>query len=263
MKTSLTQILFITIALFLFGCGEKSKDDKIEESALPLYEKFLNEKSFCKAFEITQKRFEYVYDHQTSNEELNKRAIKWNARAKAVDLDCEKEKWPKKENELLLKIKRQTDNYDIYENLSKFSVAIPKDSFGRDSVDRYCAFNLAIKNNSKFTIDGFSYDANNIYQMPSDSFPISLKQDNDSKSIIPGEDRIIKVDCNLLIGSISDELKRYELPMIPLNVHAVSLSSGENIELFRYRRKEQSYNFLDEINRLKKQLIDENPNNPH
>jgi len=40
----------------------------------------------------------------------------------------------------------------------------------------------------------------------------------------------------------------------------MEFESREKIDLFRYRAKEAGYDFLSEINALKKRIVDEKPN---
>jgi hypothetical protein len=265
MRKKLINILLVSVSIILVACGEKAKDDKIEDIAVPLFDKFVNEKSYCKALEITQKRFDYIIDHQTSNEELNKRFLKWQKRAQAVELGCRKEQWPKKEAGLLTEIKIKKDENEKYENLMKFVVSIPANSFGRDAMERDCAYDLAVKNNSTASIMGFSYEVTSSgdpnhrgegsYQLRE-----GYAKEEEYKIISPGEGKTVRV-CEFSIGGGESKLREIKSGLIPVDVSVIELESREKIDLFRYKKKESGYDFSSQIEALKKRIVDENPNN--
>src|SRR5450830_401787 len=263
-ETNLIHVLLVVAAIGLAACGEKSKDDKIEDVALPLYKKMEEEKSYCEAFEVTQKRFDYMIDHQTSNDELMKRFKKWQERAQAVEPNCRQEQWQKKEAALLTAIKAKQDQYAKYEDLMKFRVAIPANSFGKDAMERDCTYDLVVKNNSAASIIGFSYevispddpndDGKGSYQMRE-----GYAKEDGYKAIAAGEEKTVRV-CDFLLGGRDSKLREVKLGLIPVSVRVMEFESREKIDLFRYRAKEAGYDFLSEINALKKRIVDEKPN---
>lgn len=264
MRKNLIHVSVVAVCIALTACGEKTKDEKIEDLALPLYDKYVSDKNYCKAYEITQQRFEYATDYQTSNGNLARQYLKWQNRAKAVELDCRKQLWPKKEALLLMEIKKKNDLYEKYEDLMKFSISIPADSFGRDDRQRDCAYDLDIHNNSKLQIMGFAYEitsSDDSYYSGKGAYQLreGYPQESEYVAIAPKENRIARV-CDFSIGGGDSKLRNVKIGLIPLNVRMIELESRETINISGYKKKESGYDFLSEIAALKKRIVDENPN---
>lgn len=254
----------IVSTLVLTACGEKSKDDKMEDLALPLYKQMVSEKQYCKALEVTKKRFDYIVDHQTSNEELRKRFGVWAVRARSVESGCRKELWPAIAARIQAQIEQKTAEYTKYQEMIKVTAFVPTASFGKDAVDRECMYDVVIQNGSPYRIASFNFIAQKPFETHDEgrypAFDENSKR-QEAKTIAAGEERRIRM-CNFGFGGPFSSLRTAQVDTIPLVVTKIVLEPAGEMDLNRFRQKAKGFDFENDITELKRRLVKENPNLP-
>jgi hypothetical protein len=299
-KTAIFYTLLFIAATLLAGCGrEKTKDDRIEEKALRLYNAEMKSGDFCKAAQVVAGRFEYPDDYQTSNDVLTERMLKWEVRRREVTLDCKKQKWPAYKAAIENRLNDLRQKKDEYESLQRVAVAMVGGSFDEDQMSRHCFASFAISNKSKFPISavGFADDPlhNHVGDFmvqqadradaaagPNGDFlravaahermrvqhipPVDYASGqtdgewNGARNPISSGDTKIVAMCNFKIAGPDSIYRQMDEPSYSMAVKWVALGSGERVELWRYVRGESGYDFDNQIQSLQRKLITEDPN---
>ena len=232
---------------------------------MPLYKQMVSEKRYCKALEVTKKRFDYIVDHQTSNEELQKRFGVWIERARRVESGCRKELWSAIATRIQAQIEQKTAEYTKYQEMIKVTAFIPTASFGKDAVDRECMYDVVIQNGSPHRIGSFNFIAQKPFEThDAGSYPAldEHSKQQEAKTIAAGEERSIRM-CNFGFGGPFSALRAAKVDKIPLVLTRIVLEPAQEMDLNRFRQKADGFDFENDIIKLKRRLVNENPNLAH